>query len=781
VRPLIFILLTASLWISPYPLALLFGLSPGHGSKTESFIRNIEEITATVAFSHAAGFYGEEFALALSSADPGATILYTLDGSEPLVENLAGKTYQYKNHYPANEGESFGEFITAEIRSYTYVAPLRIYDRSNEPDALTGISSTYYSNSAYAPDTPTQKATVVRARLIKEGFDPGPVTTHTYFIGADNTFTIPVVALSLDEDIFFDYEKGCYVAGKDFDDWRAAHPRARTDGFSPCNYQRDEEHPAHLEIFDGAPMHRVLDQNIGIKLAGNVSLYYPEKSIRLFARSEYGNSQMAYQFFPGLPDKEYKRITLRNSGNDNGHTMFRDAAIHESVKHLNFGTQAYRPAVVFLNGEYWGIHNMREHLDKNYLKARYNADPDNVDLLELSEIKEGDQTHYTNLKDYLQAHDLSEPDNYAYVTTQIDPDNFTDYQIAQIFAANTDWPGKNIRYWRARTDVYQPDAPPALDGRWRWLMKDTDFGFGLVASAPHNTLAFATDPDEETMPNPAWSTLLLRKLLENPDYKEKFVSRFADLLNTAFQPGRLVDVIEQMQTVIAPEMPRHISRWNAPESMDEWDRKTRIMKEFVKVRQVYQREHIAKYFKLVNMFNLSVEVSDAAYGYVRVNTLDILETTAGVQANPYPWTGVYFQGIPVTVTAIPNPGHKFVSWSGGELPDTPVIKLDLTEDISLTAEFAKASDVAVGVSEGTDDISFYPNPGQSQVIIGFPTPGEVTRLELYDLTGRLIQTITVSPAAGRVVLNVSGHPKGIYLVHVIKHDNTRLTKRLAID
>jgi hypothetical protein len=699
-----------------------------------------QSISEPVAFSHVAGFYPEPFLLTLSSPDAEATILYTLDGSEPQSEGVAPVSFSYKNRYPENPGDPYGDFLTSRYRSHVYTQSLLITDRSSDENILTAISSTFYPNTSYNPRNPVMKGTVVKARLVKTGYEPGPVTTHTFFV-RENPFGLPVISLSLAPDLLFDYEKGIYVAGKDFDDWRATNPQKITDAASATNYLRDLEYPAHVELFDDTSPQKVIDQKLGLKTSGNSSLFWPQKSLRLFARKEYGKSNIEYAFFPGVGFDIYKRITLRNSGNDNQITMFRDAAIHETVKHLNFGTQAYRPSVVFINGEYWGVHNLREHLDKNYLAAHYNIDPENIDLLEGLEEKEGDRMHYLSLINYVKENDLTSQEKYDYVQTQIDIESFTDYEISEIFAGNIDWPGVNTMCWRTRTNTYDPDAPAAMDGRWRWLLKDTDFGFGLSASYTHNTLAYATDPSGDSYRNVWWSTILLQKLLTNHGYKEKFVNRFSDLLNSTFLPERIGKVIERLKSGIESEMPRHIMRWNAPRNTSMWQHNVDEMKRFVNERPYHQRRHIAEYLQLKAQHEISVTVTGHEHGYIRINSLDLIETTEGVSTNPYPWKGTYFEGIPVSLQAIANPGSRFVKWIGAELPENDHVKINLTDDVSLTAVFVK----------DTDEVSrFNPLNGSAGV------PAQ-TVFEWQGVPGQLYH-LQVSTSAGfeNLIINQSG-------------------------
>ncbi len=186
------------------------------------------EMLEPVLFSHNGGFYTSPFELELSHPDPDVTIIYTLDGSEPDIDNLNGTTYRYKNQYPYLRDDPFGPFLTQTYTSLLYESPLLIKDRSKEPDKLTQMSSTAHYEPAYFPESPVRKGTVVRARAYKPGSISSHLTGHTYFVWTDGTpFQIPVISLQLNEDSFFDYEKGIYNAGVDFDTWRTDNPDVR--------------------------------------------------------------------------------------------------------------------------------------------------------------------------------------------------------------------------------------------------------------------------------------------------------------------------------------------------------------------------------------------------------------------------------------------------------------------------------------------------------------------------------------------------------------------------
>jgi len=652
---------------------------------------------APPAFSHSSGFYSAPFSLALTHPNKNARIIYSIDGSMPSTENLDGVSYKYKNSYPEYPGQEYGQLLENTYASIIYESELYVSDRSSAPNKLASISSTWHYDPDYLPDGPIRKATVVRAMAVVDGV-ASSVKTETYFVSDHSAFSsnLPIVSISLNEDALFDYYDGIYVAGEDFDNWRKKNPNEVTNGHRSANYRRTgastEKNAVFQYFIDGE---KVVDQNIGLRLHGSFSKSFQNKTFRLYARSEYDTlNSFDYPFFGPTNSSGFKRLILRNSGNDAGnvwiggalvHTVspavyFRDAFIHKMVEHLHFDTQDYLPVITYVNGEYWGILNMRERYDEHYLERKYGILDSELDLLEgNASVKIGSNSHYKMTYNFIADSDLSNNNNYAYAKTLIDTDNFIDYQISQIYARNTDWPGNNIDYFRKRTSSYSPDAPYGQDGRWRWLMFDTDHGFGWSGenSFTHNSLQNASKGGN-------WSTLILNKLLDNESFRVDFINRYADLLNTAFLPERLIALIDGMAANIANEIPKHRERWN---TLPDWEENVEHMREFANQRPVYARLHLREKFDLPRSVNVVLDVSDFEHGYLHINTIDVNELTPGVDSKPYPWTGEYFQNVPITITAVPKPGYKFCNWSGASNGSNPEIELNPNNNISLKANF----------------------------------------------------------------------------------------------
>jgi hypothetical protein len=656
------------------------------------------------AFSHNSGMYASSFQLTLFHPNPNARIYYTLDGSEPSVSNLSGISYSYKNQYPEMAGQAFGPLLTNTYQTNEYTEPLLVSDRSSKPNHLANISSTWHYAPDYFPKEPLKKATVVRALAVVDGVK-SDIKTATYFVSGTAAFDtpLPIASISLNEDALFDYENGIYVAGKDFDNWRTKNPTEITNGHRSANYRREgieTEKAATFQYFVNGK--EVLNQNMGLRLHGSFSTSFQNKTFRLYARSEYDSkSSFDYPFFGTGNSSSFKRLILRNSGNDAGvrwigvalvHTIspavyFRDALIQKMVSQMRMDTQDYMPVVTYVNGEYWGILNLRERYDEHYLERKYGIQESELELLEANAgVKVGSNDHYLMMRDFLSSNNMATNANYDYVKTLMDTENFMDYQIAEIYARNTDWPGNNIDYFRKKTTAYEPNAPKGQDGRWRWLLFDTDHGFGWTGgqSYTHNSLQSASNGSN-------WSTLILNKLLENPSFKNDFINRYADMLNTAFLPQRVIQLINEMAGNISDEIPSHQNRWNA---LPDWADNVELMRQFAQLRPDNARSHIRSRFKISRNITATLNVSDEAQGFIRINTIDINESTPGVAAHPYPWSGIYFQDVPITLTAVSKPGYQFSHWSGASTSTDASIALKPTGNLAITAHFIESENTA---------------------------------------------------------------------------------------
>ncbi|HDS85216.1 MAG TPA: carbohydrate-binding protein [Phycisphaerales bacterium] len=660
------------------------------------------EVLSEPTFSHQGGFYTEPFELAMSYDDPEVTIYYTLDGSEPDPANLNGNTYRYKNRYPQSTGDtSLGPFLYRQRRTYQYTSPLTITDRSPQAYQLATIN-TEFSYSTRLPQSNIFKGTVVRARAYKDNAIPGRSATHTYFVNPDikARYALPVISVVTDEANFFDYDKGIYVAGAVGDQWRLSNPSAGWNAGQPANYHMrgyEWERPAHFEMFDadGTPL---LSQNIGARIHGGWSRGWFPKSIRLYARSEYDDDNaFEFPFFdglekrgqPGEPLTTFRRLILRNSGNDFDRTYFRDALMHHLVRHLPIDTMAYRPAVHFINGEYWGMINIRERYDNEYIEGHYGVDPDDVVILTYghAQVDTGfpsDRDHFIDTVSYALTNDPAQAAHYNWLQQRVDTDNLALYYAIQVYYNNTDWPHNNIDWWRKRTETYEPTAPYGHDGRWRWLLYDTDFGMGLYGNYAENSLSRVMSSTDR-----GWTNTLFNRLRRNTQFRNTFINAMADLMNTSFKPAHVHALIDAYNARLLSSRPEHNNRWSVSISSGG------EMKTFASQRPGYMRSFLLGGFGLSGTRTVTVS-RNADWGHVQVNSIVIDTDTPGLNSPsaPYPWTGEYYRDVPVTVRAVPRQGYRFSHWlnaPAGSDPFSDTLTLPMTSNVSMTAVFESAA------------------------------------------------------------------------------------------
>ncbi|MFT3822724.1 MAG: CotH kinase family protein [Chitinophagaceae bacterium] len=645
-------------------------------------------ILSTPVFSTAAGFYNTPFTLSITNADPGVTIIYTLDGSMPDPANLAGTIFRYKNQYAYEPGQSSGSFLTDTCRSALYTTPFSITNAAENPNRFSVKSSTYDFTPAYFPAELINKGTIVRAKAYKEGYMPSNVSNATYFISSSgNPYSLPVISLGIQQNYMYDYDSGVYNAGIDFENWRAVNSTVIADGGASANWQRSTDFPLSFELFEANSTKRSVHTNSGFSMHGGWSRANPVKTLRIYFKSEYGESEIGYKVFSDLSYTGYETLLLHNGGNDYGTTLMRDMVAQHLVKDLHFDTQDGQPAIVFINGEFWGIHGIKQRYDKKYFKLHYDIDENELDLLENNaEISEGDNADYLDLRNFIENNDMSDAANYIAVGKRMDLENYIDYQAAEIFSGNNDWPHNNIRYFRKRV-AYNPAASEAQDGRWRWLMYDMDFAFGLNTGVDNNTLDYAIND-----PIP-WSSVIFRKLLYNPGFRQHFINRYADLLNTTFLSSNITASIDLYTKMLAPHIEEHYKRWQSPsDGVNGWNSNTAVLLNYAQLRPEFARAHLRNQFSLGAERKLVVDVTDTAKGYIQVNTITINSSLPGISAQVYPWTGLYYPDVPVTLIARPRYGYSFVKWEGSVQGTKDTLVLTLSDSTFVRAVFERSTD-----------------------------------------------------------------------------------------
>ncbi|WDV44258.1 CotH kinase family protein [Clostridiaceae bacterium M8S5] len=616
-----------------------------------------------MTISNKSGFYEKPFKLEFEIQD-GYRVYYTIDGSEPT------------------------------INSYLYEKPIDIYDRSNEPDVLSQIRTTSlgWKNTL----SNSFKGTAIRCRVFKDSLPVSDIVTNTYFVTPNmkERYTLPVISLVTDKDNLFGYDKGIYVFGRIRGWWKSKNPGKPPTSGSSANYTRRGrvwERPIHMEWFEpnGAKGFSI---NLGTRINGGWSRRYPMKSLRFYARSEYDEENIIkYEMFPGLkkensdePVDEFKRFLLRNSGHDVVLTMFEDGLTQGLMDGFRIDTQSYRPVVVFINGEYWGIHNLRERQDERYIQTHYDMELEDFVILEnrygiLHGTKE-DKKHYTDTLEYIRTHDITKDEVYENVKTKIDIENFINYYTLQIYLVNLDWPGNNSKMWRRNTIDYEPNTPYGFDGRWRWLLYDTEGGFKYYR---YDMIDYMTKEGQKVGLNAEWATFLFRSLLKNDEFRNQFLCRVTDMLNTNLKPEHILEKIEEYKHHIEPEMQEHINRWNTcGKSMEGWESNINILREFAKSRPKFMLKHFSNHFGLDGTCDIKYSTNIKEAGKIIINGYETKFTDCHFE-------GTYFKGITNTVRVEANNGYVFKGWQGDIASHDSTINISPSDNISIIAVFEK--------------------------------------------------------------------------------------------
>jgi hypothetical protein len=448
----------------------------------------------------------------------------------------------------------------------------------------------------------------------------------------------------------------------------------------PANWNQKWERPASIEMFETNGS-RVVSQDVGIEIHGACSRKKPLKSLEIKARRNYGDNDIDYVVLPDKSIDEYKRLILRNSGQDSGNTLFRDALQQYLIRDMmDIDYQAYRPAAVFLNGQYWGILNIRDKADEAFPEQNYGLDADtDFDFFDNGGLLAGNKAAWNSLYNFISANDLSIPANYEHVKSQVDVEEYMNYYIVEIYVHNKDWPNNNVRYWRAHDN-----------GLWRWILVDLDMAF---ENPQTDYLYYILN---EGNAKEKYQTLLFRKLMENTEFRNEFVQRFASHINISFDPVRVNSMIDWFRAGIAAEMPAHIARWGAPASISIWDSKIDQLRSFGNARPAYMRSHLDSFLGSPGTANLTLNINGGG---------DVL--AANVKAPGSGYSGPYFKTVPMTLQAIPQAGWKFVEWLETGETD-PSITITLTGDLTRTAVFEESALPSLVINE------IHYNPGDVQ-------------------------------------------------------------------
>ncbi len=423
--------------------------------------------------------------------------------------------------------------------------------------SLLGNGTVRYTTDGSDPDESSpvfteavtlDKTTVIRAVSYEEGKVPSSVVTLSYIINEGHTF--PVMSLVTDPDNLWSDEIGIYAMGPNAAE---EHP------YDGANFYENWERSANISLFEDGGTTFALD--CGVKIFGQSSRSRDKKSFQLKFKEKYGTDYLRCEVFADRPGiTRYDTLVLRSGAQDYNRATFRDELFTNLVgeSDMDLITQAYRPCVLYLNGEYWGIYFIREKIDEDYISQNLNVSPESVTILRgNSQVVYGDNDEYIGFYYYAKKLDMTVAKNYNYVCSKIDIDSFIDYYIAQAYLGNRDV--TNVKFYKTTEG----------DGKWRWILFDLDYAFDYMYTG-HSYTLYNLIKEEGTGYMNKINNELIRALLKNEDFLHRFLTRYGYWLNTVFTDENVLSSIDEMVDLVAPEQDRNAKRWDFKMSTYRW-------------------------------------------------------------------------------------------------------------------------------------------------------------------------------------------------------------------
>ena len=411
---------------------------------------------------------------------------------------------------------------------------------------------------------------------------------------------------------------------------------------------------------------------------GNDSWAYPQRGLDFIMKDQFGyNGDIDHQIFPNKTRDEFQRIILKPGASDNypfenGGAHIRDAFVHTLSQKagLKMDERTWRPCVLYVNGQYWGVYELREKVDDHDF-TNYYADQDEYNLQYLKTWGGTWQeygapnalTDWNALRNYIASNNMGNAANFTYVDGQLNWESLVDYFVINSYIVNQDWLNWNTSWWRGLN-------PLGDKKRWRYTLWDMDASFGhyINYTGVPDVTANADPCNVENLPNPGGQghTDILQKLInENPIVEQYYITRYIDLVNTYFSCTYMNQLLDSMLNEIIPEMPGHVARWGG--TMAGWNNNVQDLKDFIDARCLALEQGLIDCYTLSGPYAVTFNVSPPLAGEIKVNSS---------WAPTYPWNTEYFGGISTNVIAKANPGFVFDRWTYTTGP----MSLAITED-----------------------------------------------------------------------------------------------------
>ncbi len=424
-----------------------------------------------------------------------------------------------------------------------------------------------------------EENTVLRVCAFQSGKLRSDPVTATFLTDRKAEDSIPVVCLSSDPDGLFSSENGIYSFGKNFS---SSFP------YEGANFWQDWERETNFEYYVNGK--KALGVPAGIKIFGQYSRGFSQKSFAVYFRNDYGASSIDYPFFADSTHTRFTSLLLRAGGQDQGFTRIRDAYTAQVVKgYTSLVMQDWQPVAVYINGRYWGYYDLREKINAEWLAMYGGMDEDNIDIIKGDgQVRNGTIDRYKNLKKYVNTHDMSKDEHYNYIASQIDIENYIDFLITEIFFVNGDTGNKKMYCAHDGT------------GKCRWIMFDFDMALRRNAYNYHYNMFEKELNNSGHGSKKRFSTELRWGLLQNSAFRKRFKERFNELLDSAFTPKHMKEVLDRMVGEMKSEMPMHCERWKEPQNYETWEDEINILYTIIERRNEVCRRQLNEFPLLMN-------------------------------------------------------------------------------------------------------------------------------------------------------------------------------------
>ncbi len=575
------------------------------------------------------------------------------------------------------------------------------------------------------------KTTVIRAKLFCDGY-LSPVSTAQSYIFHPRAVTVPIFSVQTDDRYLNgDNYMGLFKYNNSKEDKKT----------------HDWRRPVNIEMFTAAGEESIFNQLGETRIQGGQSRGNALKSMVFYANKRFDpdHKRYSYEFFPDQKPgvTEFKSFSLRDGGNDFGDLYFRDLIIQRTMgPNVDLDWQAGHTAVLYINGEYMGMLNIRERSNEDNIYSNYDGleDVDEIEIahekennqdLFIEELKEGDDVFYQAFKEFYsqKGHTLAEYEEW------MDVSEYLNIMVMNLFYGNIDFPGNNIVFWRPNDD-----AKVDLPKRWRFIVKDTDFGLGLYGrKSDYNTIDLLYNPSKHPDDNWAFTepaTRLIKNMLEDPDILKMFIDKccvyMGDFMN-AKGTGATIDAIkaEALEEFVAHRA--KYPTWGGS-SRDEINNKFNDAKKWLAgyteqgwwgqsttylPRTDYFLQHLSTQWKLGTAVKLTINKTEQ----------DVAITVNGIKLSGKTFDGKFFPNRELVITGTAPEGKVVTGWklSGGKNEEIAGSELTLNMTSS-----ALTIEPILGDASGINDISA--NPAKSEAI--------------YDLMGNKVET----PMSGRVYI-----------------------------